>query len=109
MKLLRAFFCDISFILSVIIQAGFFCLFMLVYPPDLIDFSVLQESGSGLVVVEGDAVFHTLAVYVQHPVVITDPGFRTGFTADADFFDGQVTPVKERPEINRPEQRLKRD
>ena len=82
---------------------------MLAYPPDLIDFSVLQKPGAGLMVVEGDAVFHALPVDVQHPGVITDPGFRTGFTADADFFDGQMIPVKERPEIDRPEQRLKRD
>ena len=53
---------------------------MLVFSGNLIQLPVPDEPCAGLVVAEAGTIPYALKVHVQHPGIITDPGFRTGFT-----------------------------
>ena len=69
------------------IEMCFLCLFVLVFPGDFVDFIPAPEPRSGLMIVEGNAIFHTLQMCVQHPGVVTDPCLGSGFPAAGDGSD----------------------
>ena len=58
---------------------------MLVFPCYVINLFSSSQSGSGLVVIEGDSVFNTLHVDIKDPGIITDPRFWTGLPADRNI------------------------
>ena len=64
------------------------CLFMLKSSGNMIQFTVLDQPGSGLMIRKADAIFPALPVKIQHPPVIAGAGVRAGFTADRNGFNG---------------------
>ncbi len=67
--------------LTVKIEMRFPGLLVLKLPWDIVDFVSSAQSGTGLVEMERDTVFDALHMGIQDPCKITDPGFRSGFSA----------------------------
>ena len=51
------------------IQASFSCLFMLVFPGNMVFLPIFDQLCSGLMVGESDAILYALEMEIQYPVV----------------------------------------
>ena len=70
------------------------------FPGDLIYLIPTSEPRSGLMIVKGDAIFHTLQVCIQHPGVIADPCLGSGFAAAGDGSDLAAVLLQIRPDVD---------
>ena len=61
------------------------CLRMLQRSWDVVKLSVLDQPGTGLMVVERYPVFQALPLNILHPAIITRSGVWSGFSANRDM------------------------
>ena len=60
---------------------------MLKAPGDVVEATVFQQPGAGLMVGKLDVRIPTLAVHIFYPGEVADAGIRSGLSSTADGFD----------------------
>ena len=60
---------------------------MLELSGNIIQLSIFDQPGSGLMIGKADIIIQALPVKIQYPVEVTGTGVRAGFAADSDRFD----------------------